>query len=158
MPAALDVPWDVIRLEFAAGISLSKLGEKYGLPQGTLAARSARENWVDMRPETHVPSVQSIATAAAVSQSGTLLGRGMAYRERLFAKVSGLVDQATLAPPKSWKDLEVADKIAGRAAGLDNGEQTTNIQMNMWQPGQGPETPSEISDFDTEVVEIMSEE
>jgi hypothetical protein len=82
----------------------------------------------------------------------------MAYRERLFGKVSTLIDGATLPPPKNWKDLELADKIAGRAAGLDNGEQTTNIQMNMWQPGQGPELPSEVSDFDTEVVEIMSED
>jgi len=158
MPAALDVPYDVMRLEFAHGASLTSLAEKYNIPVGTLTARSSREKWADMRPETYASRVQELAVQAAVGQNGTLLSRGMAYRERLFEKVSGLVEQATLAPPKSWKDMEVADKIAGRAAGLDNGEQTTNIQMNMWQPGQGPELPSEVSDFDTEVVEIMSED
>jgi hypothetical protein len=62
--------------------------------------------------------------AQAVGQS--LQDAGQAYAARVFKKVSALVDQANLPPPKNWKDAEIADKIARRAAGLD----TADVQIN----------------------------
>lgn len=161
MPTALDVPWDKIRLEFAGGMGLADLAAKYGIAFGTLSARSAREEWMQMRPETHIKSVQSVAREAAISQSGTLLARGLAYRERLFEKVAGLVEQANLPPPKNWKDIEVADRIAGRAAGIDKDNTENNIALSFWAGGAGPVESTipggEVLDFASEVVQDPSQ-
>jgi hypothetical protein len=44
----------------------------------------------------------------------------------MFKKVSALAEAANLPAPRSYKDLELADKVARRAAGLENVETQVN--------------------------------
>jgi len=45
MPAALQLDWSGIKTAATSGISLRTLAAKFGVPYGTLAARSKREGW-----------------------------------------------------------------------------------------------------------------
>lgn len=155
MPRALAVNWDAIRVAFAHGTSIPELSKRYEISEGTLKARSAREKWVDMRPETHA-TIATDAVLEAAKQGAKVLGkswaeRGEDYRRMVFEKTSKLMEQATLAPPKNWKDAEVADKMARRAAGLDNLETQVNTIIGIGSLDDAPVMTQEV-----EIVENVS--
>lgn len=152
MAIALEIPWDIIRVEFSHGASLSQLSEKYGVAFGTLSARSSRENWMATRPQSHIQKAQSVQRAlseAAKSHGQSLAERGQAYAERMFKKVSALAEAANLPAPKNFKDLEIADKIARRAAGLEHAEVQVNtvigVSATMDSLDSGPESVTEVT-------------
>ena len=163
MPAALDRNWDAIRIEFSHGMSIPCLAVKYEVSEGTLKARSAREKWMDMRPETHATEVAPPATVVqgsvlevtktAAKQVGkTWAERGDAYRNMVFERTSSLMKQATLAPPTNWKDADIVDKMARRAAGLDNLETQVNTIIGIGSLDDGPM----VADFESEIVPSVS--
>lgn len=162
MPRPLPVPvnWDAIRIEFAHGISIPELARKYSLSEGTLKARSAREKWIEMRPETHAKDIATglqhgileAAKAGAKVVGESWAERGESYRRMVFEKTSKLMEQATLAPPKNWKDADVADKMARRAAGLDNLETQVNTIIGFGSLEDGPMR----ADFEGEIVRDVS--
>lgn len=41
--------WDRVRQLFVGGMSVSQISAKTGIPKGSIAARSAREKWIDER-------------------------------------------------------------------------------------------------------------
>jgi hypothetical protein len=163
MPAALPINWDAIRIEFAHGMTIPCIAAKYNVSEGTLKARSAREKWIEMRPETHATEA---AARATVVQGGVLEGakeaakqvaqswaeRGEKYRTMMFDKTSSLMQQATLSPPKNWKDAEIVDKMARRAAGLDNLETQVNTIIGIGSLEDGPM----MADFEGESVHKVS--
>jgi hypothetical protein len=156
MPAALNVNWDAIRIEFAHGVSIPDLSRKYEISEGTLKARSAREKWVDMRPETHATGLQQGVLESA-KQGAKVVGqswaeRGDAYRRMIFDKTSQMMEQASLAPPRNWKDADIVDKMARRAAGLDNLETQVNTIIGIGSLEDGPVR----ADFEGEFVDTLS--
>jgi len=60
------------------------------------------------------------------------LNKGEAHRRIVFDKASGAITQAKMCPPRSWRDFDLADRTARRAAGLESAEivQQTLIQIN----------------------------
>ena len=50
----------------------------------------------------------------------------------MFDKASGAIEKAKMRPPKSWKEFDLADRAARRAAGLENADiiQQTLIHIN----------------------------
>ena len=156
MPAPLKINWDAIRISFAHGESLEELAKKYDVKFGTLAARSARERWMELRPEGHVnqraKAVQSPVLVAGKEVARSWAERGETYRNMVFDKTAKLLEQATLAPPKNWKDAEIVDKMARRAAGLDNIETQVNTIIGLGSLDDGPM----VADFEAEIVPSMS--
>jgi hypothetical protein len=156
MPCALPVNWDAIRIEFAHGVSIPELAKKYDISDGTLKARCSREKWVEMRPEFHATiatdAVLDAAKQGAKVAAQSWMERGESYRRMIFEKTSKLMEQATLAPPKNWKDADVADKMARRAAGLDNLETQVNTIIGIGSLEDGPMK----ADFEGEIVKDVS--
>lgn len=70
----------------------------------------------------------------------------------VFDKTAKLLEQATLAPPKNWKDAEIVDKMARRAAGLDNIETQVNTIIGLGSLDDGPM----VADFEAEIVQSVS--
>ena len=152
MPAALKVNWDAIRIEFAHGKSLETLAKEYDVKMGTLGARSSRERWIELRPEGHARKVQNPLLEAQKSVAKTWAERGDMYRKKVFDKTTALFDQATLSPPKNWKDADILDKMARRAAGLDNMETQVNTIIGLGSLEDGPIK----ADFEAEIVPNLS--
>ena len=40
----------------------------------------------------------------------------------MFDKASGAIEKARMRPPKSWREFDLADRVARRAAGLENAD------------------------------------
>lgn len=156
MSLPLNVNWDAIRIEFSHGVSIPTLAKKYEVSEGTLKARSSREKWIEMRPEAHATKTQPPVVEAAKEVAKTVAEswaeKGERYRKMVFGKTASLVEQATLNPPKNWKDVEIADKIARRAAGLDNLETQVNTIIGLGSLDDGPM----VADFEAEIVSSVS--
>lgn len=156
MPAALNVNWDAIRIEFAHGEGLEALAKKYNVAFGTLAARSSRERWMELRPQSHAKGLQSpvleAGKAVAKSVAESWAEKGEKYRTMVFGKTTAMMEQATLAPPKNWKDADIVDKMARRAAGLDNLETQVNTIIGIGSLDDGPI----MADFESEIVPSVS--
>ena len=176
MPAALEVNWPVLQVEFSHGVSISELARKYGVSEGTIKARSARHQWITSRPSTHATGVAGLQGDSATGLQPTsfsanlahgatsfsanlahgaqaagqsLQEAGQAYAARVFKKVSSLVDQANLPPPKNWKDAEIADKIARRAAGLDTADVQITTVVGMGGMAEDPVFEAQTVDITT---------
>ncbi len=54
------------------------------------------------------------------------------HRLLVFDKASDAIKKARIRPPKSWKEFDLADRAARRAAGLENADvvQQTLIHIN----------------------------
>jgi hypothetical protein len=149
MPKALEVNWDLIRMERAHGMTLKDIAEKHGVSEAAIRQRSSREKWSDMVMSLRGPSVSQLVTEAASSAKMSLLEQGQAYAARVFQKVSAKVDAANLPDPKNWKDMEIADKIARRASGLETAETQVNTIIGV---GGGFNEPNFEAPIEAEVV------
>lgn len=157
MPAALDVDWNAIRLEFAKGAKLEALSETHGIPLGTLTSRSYREGWMEMRPDTHTSRiVQEKAIEIAKTVGADWAAAGVRHREamqritaRLVEHAESLQDEALLAKVDK---LRTVDDMARRNLGLDQPvNPTLNLAVGMLCGGEDP-LESAIT------VEIQSDE
>lgn len=135
---------------------MEELSEKYGIKMGTLGARCSREKWIETRPEGAArkmqQEVESVVLEVGKELAKSWVERGESYRRMIFEKTSKLMEQATLAPPKNWKDADVADKMARRAAGLDNLETQVNTIIGIGSLEDGPMR----ADFEGEIVRDVS--
>jgi hypothetical protein len=77
--------------------------------------------------------------------------RGEAHREIAFAVGHESVKKFKARPPKTFRDLEIADRIARRAAGLETAEvvQQTLVHINEAIDDHGDQQVIEASVFDT---------
>ncbi len=55
--------------------------------------------------------------------------QGDSYRRMMAAKLVPLIKRATIAEPKNWKDLEIADKLARKSLGLESGDSQVNVAV-----------------------------
>jgi hypothetical protein len=129
-----DYP-EAIRWELAKeavcshGILQKEAAARYGLSYDALRQRSAREKWPTMEKLSRVVTEKSLNEKKLEMAAETWLEKGEIHRGMAFKVAHKAVKQAMLAPPevKDWADLERADKMARRAAGL---EQETAQQSN----------------------------
>lgn len=150
MPKALDVDWSIIRACFVAGATLEELSAKFGIPHGTLGARSAREKWMDYRPER---VLQTRANEAAAMAGDVWADRAQRHREsmgritdRLAKHVETLDDTAILSKVEK---LKVVDDIARRNLGLDTqSNPTLNLAVGLLAGASDIETVRVVSDFE----------
>jgi hypothetical protein len=104
----------------------------------------ARENALKLKGDSY-PSMRPLADAGGVDIATQWAKRGEAHRFLVFDKASGAIQKANMRPPKSWKEFDLADRAARRAANLENAEvvQQTLIHIN-----------EAIEGYDSEVIEV----
>lgn len=135
MPVKLDVDWDAVRKAIELdGMTIAEASLKFEVKPNTIQMRVYRESWI--LPLTIKKSVQKrleLATEKAIAKiTDGWLERGERHRETAFKVASESVKKFKAKAPKNFRELEAADKIARRAAGLDTAEVNTQtlIQIN----------------------------
>lgn len=53
------------------------------------------------------------------------------YKNHISDKLFKLVTHTTIAPPRTWKDFDIADKMIRRTLGLDDGEGKANTIVQL---------------------------
>ena len=162
MPAEKDYPWGESRMAMVSKFMTGRqCAEKYNVPYGTIAARSARDEWFKKPPEEVIPvppkrnketgeitphvaappltQEQSIAivqeTAHTMKEELRTLG-AKAARKGLRHLASDKVDDAAVVDAsKNLKDLV---DVAAKASGFDTPDNLTVLSMSFLSDEQGP--------------------
>lgn len=128
--------WALIEEGCKNGLPLSVLAEKYGVKERTILTVSSTKGW--LTPSNMVKTALKRATKdlkatvsdeiiAAMPREVNWQEEAANYRQMIFGKTKGALEIATLEPPKTWRDAEIADRMARKAVGLESGE-TTVVQ------------------------------
>jgi hypothetical protein len=113
------------------GLSATEIEESTGIPRKEIQALKRTHRWkVDPAAvasrELDVMDVESAdreKIIADVDAGGAIAAAGEGHATRLFAKVSAhLLSMKKLPAIKTWKDVQIADTIARRAARMDTGD------------------------------------
>ena len=118
---------DVIKKLFESGQSFPDIAEATGIPVVEIKALKREGKWT-RQPKQQLAAAQAqvaddVADAAdilAAADEALQTNPGKRHSAMVFKRVhAALAGLKTLPPLKNWKDIEMADKIARRAAGLD---------------------------------------
>jgi hypothetical protein len=127
-----EIPWDVIERTCIAGMTFMSAAEEFAVKEDTIRKRARRYNWPV--PKAIGKAVQKAVQNEQVAErtAQDWLAKSSAHRAVVFDKAHGAITKATMRPPQSWKDFDLADRAARRASGLENADvvQQTLIQIN----------------------------
>lgn len=157
----VKIDWCQLKRDALQGTSRAALARKYGVSMRTISEREKREDWpTPARLEKVANQVASMRDAIGDNFSifndlealNTEISKGAddpaAYITLLqkICKSSLLHFGATVPIPRTWRDAEIADRMARRAYGLDNQQvaQATQINVNVLRMDADPVV--EVSD------------
>jgi len=145
MPKALEVPWDEIRKVAEKGTTLVDVAKLFNISKDSVRMRSQRENWntpkrvqnalnkaIELqsnRTKENQSLAQQLSDAERDQNHPATASKGVDfdqatkdYRNKGVQKMARLLDQTIIAPPRSWKDFDIADKMMRRLLGIDDNE------------------------------------
>lgn len=153
MGKPLDVPWDKIKEVAEKGTPLVDVAKLFGISKDSVRMRSQRENWstpkrIQQRlnkaaevQSNRVKANQSLSRQIMAAESGQISPATASvvdidqatkdYRNKGIAKLAMLLDQTIVAPPRNWKDMDIADKMMRRLLGIDDNEGKTNTIVSL---------------------------
>jgi hypothetical protein len=127
-----SIPWDIIERTCIAGMTFMDAAKEFGVKEDTIRKRARRYNWPVSKAIGRAVQ-KAVQNAEVVDRTAQdWLAKGEAHRRVVFDKASGAIKKADMRPPKSWKEFDLADRAARRAAGLENADmvQQTLIHIN----------------------------
>lgn len=125
--------WEEIRVALSQGVPAEELAAKYCIKLNTIEAVASRRGWLLARKFINEVSRQAeSALEMAVSEENSpappavtdWVEAATRYRELIFGKVLTAAQGMALAPPTTWRDAEIMDRMGRKASGLDSGEST----------------------------------
>ena len=152
-PRKMDGPWDEIRDAYMMGVTATELYRRYGIKPGTIRSRAHRENWPSPRNiekkilEAKVRDLEGLKatdgglreapdSAAKLERLAEMMkARQSEHREVASRVATEALKKAKLPAPKTWKDADIADKIARRNLDLDAKGAGTTVNVGVLSPG-----------------------
>lgn len=114
-----------IRVLYQSGKAVADIAEATGVPATQISALKRKEKWkreegVMLAVQAEVQKHDALAAKELLEVAeSSLAAGGKAHSELIFKKAHAALAATKLPPLKTWKDIEIADRIARRAAGLD---------------------------------------
>jgi len=128
----VPIQWEIIERTCIAGMTFMDAAREFGVKEDTIRKRARRYNWPVSKAigKAVQKAVQNAEVVDRTAQDW--LAKGEAHRAVVFDKASGAIKKAKMRPLESWKEFDLADRAARRAAGLENAEvvQQTLIHIN----------------------------
>ena len=128
----VSIPWEIIERTCIAGMTFMDAAKEFGVKEDTIRKRARRYNWPVSKAigKAVQRAVQNAEVVDRTAQDW--LAKGEAHRALVFDKASGAIAKANMRPPQSWREFDLADRAARRAAGLENAEvvQQTLVNIN----------------------------
>lgn len=124
--------WKAIKEGYESGVPIPDLASRYGVRENTIEVKAHVKNWTNA-PRKIISEVKRAALEEAEmilsSEKSIALPRevdwvdaALNYRTMIFGKVNQALRETVAEPPKTWRDIEIADRIARKAVGLESGE------------------------------------
>jgi hypothetical protein len=148
---ATKIDWKPIEDDLLAGMTIADASKKYYLKVDTIG-KHVRRTQLPIPNQKLVRNlerklngvVEKAASAAVEKVVDNWLEKGNEHRRVAFEKAHESIKLFEPKSPKSFRELEAADKVARRAAGLETAEMVQQTLINVNE---------RIEDFDDEVVE-----
>jgi hypothetical protein len=120
------IPWEIIERTCIAGMSFMDAAKEFEVKEDTIRKRARRYKWPVAKAigKAVQKAVQNDEVAGRTAHDW--LAKGEVHRRTAFDLAHNALMKTTIKPPATWREAEVADKMARRAAGLDNSE---NVQQ-----------------------------
>ena len=151
--------WLAVKTCYLAGMSTNDIADKFEIDRGTVSVKAWKAGWSKVRklPE-NVPTDKSMVEKVADMLESDWKSKGSAHRRMVFDKANSALREANIPAPRTWKDAQIADSMARKAAGLEDSENTKGTIVNVgWlqQTAGGAVTKIDIESeiIDAEVVE-----
>jgi len=152
MPAPLKVDWSLAQSLFQEGLSLSSVSRRTGIPYEGLAKRSKRYGWKQL----------VLPSDSDIGQTLDSPGHATRWQTRVLdaahRHLSTVLDKST--PKVSLKNLEtlarildITDKTARRAYGLDNDRGNVNVTLQV-QSELSAEAPKQLAAPGEQIVDV----
>jgi hypothetical protein len=139
IPVPIEL-WRQIELACVAGMSYSDAAEQFGVKVNTIRAKAVRNNWPT--PQNVGKRAKQLAAKPSATKALDKIAEGWQekaenHRLTVFDKTSKAIAGSVLRPPKNWRDFDIVDKAARRAAGLDNTEVVQQTLVNINEISEG---------------------
>jgi hypothetical protein len=134
------------------GLTITEVCARFRLKYPAVYARASRGKWnvissVKKRAKELRKRDAELATSAA-----EWARRGDAHRELVFNAAHGALKKANLKPPRTFKEAKIADEMARRACGLDEGESAKHaVLIHINELDASEPYPIEASVIDAEL-------
>jgi hypothetical protein len=114
------------------GLTITEVCTRYKLKYPAVYARATRAKWSVISSIKKRAKELQEREAELTTTAAQWAKRGETHRLLVFDKASDGIKKARIRPPKSWKEFDLADRAARRAAGLENADvvQQTLIHLN----------------------------
>jgi hypothetical protein len=134
------IPWgDVKNACEVEGLTITEVCARYKLKYPAIYARASRGRWkvistIKKRAQELQKREAELKTSAA-----EWARRGDAHRDLVFGLAHGALAKAKLKPPRTFKEAKIADEMARKACGLDDGDSAQHallIHINELDAGE----------------------
>lgn len=134
-----DKTKDIIKDLYESGKSYPDIAELTGVPAKEVRSLKTKGKWV-RQPNKQIALAEveeqhgdaEAADILAAAEEALHTNPGKRHSAMVFKRVhAALAGLKSLPPLKNWKDIELADKIARRAAGLDREGSGSGTVINL---------------------------
>ena len=140
------------------GLSVGQAADKFGIKYDTVLKRCTREGWDRTEPKVPVRTqIERTRELSAIVRE-SWAERGEHHRNKMFDLASRAISEAKMQAPKNWRDMETADKIARRAAGLEDADAQGRTIVNLALLGEPEPATVEIRHESVPTPELPGEE
>ncbi|HWX16565.1 MAG TPA: hypothetical protein VNY07_08265 [Chthoniobacterales bacterium] len=134
------------------GLTITEICARFRLKYPAVYARATRGKW------TVISSVKKRAKelqkreAELKTSAAEWARRGDAHRDLVFGLAHGALAKAKLKPPRTFKEAKIADEMARKACGLDEGDSAPHaLLIHINELDAGEPVPIEASVIDAEL-------
>lgn len=138
--------WDAVKVSYLAGLSTKEIAQQYGLEEQTVATKVCKAGWnkiIKEAVQTVKPKDEILAKTADLLEMDWK-NKGAGHRAHVFKIAHEALKKASLPAPRSWKDAQIADNMARKAAGLDEERGAVAVVNVGWMHGTIGAAPTRI--------------
>jgi hypothetical protein len=145
--STLEIPWQEIEECLRAGERVTDLAKLYKLAPSTIRAHCSRNKMPCNRRmvKTISKEMEQVVRAAAEEAAKSWLEKGEEHRKVAFDIAHESVSKFKARAPRNFRELEAADKIARRAAGLEVADVVQQTLVNVNEAIDSFEMPQEAT-------------
>jgi hypothetical protein len=124
--------WLAVKTCYLAGMSTNDIADKFGINRDTITTKTWKAGWNKLRklPDSQ-PLDKTMVEKVAEMLEEDWKSKGSAHRRLVFEKANSALREANLPAPRTWKDAQIADSMARKAAGLEDAENTKSTIVNV---------------------------
>lgn len=122
--------WAAVRDAVVAEVPMPLIEARTGVREAWIQRKATDEDWLTPARRREIAASYGLENSETLSRVKADLSfaaaaltaeRALEHRAFVVGLVTEKMQQADVAPPSTWRDMDVADRMARRSLGLDDG-------------------------------------